>query len=564
MHTIAWHTPRPLWRNALEDGADRTRFHRPEVLRFATDTFMEDLQSLLETDQTRVADLVVRTESWRDPATGWRPLATHEPQAVVKLYQPAHQRFYLVTASLVCQVRGLPDKSVDAAREETTSFVIRRIPINAQGQLLQAGTVGYFEYGWFGPEEGWRKLDDPDRVDLIENIGGDGASSVIHREERLPLFKMGITEERKGDRRRLLAGLIPVAKREEYEAASTEGPSDPPPDPSDDPLGDPRGPLFHAAVVSTLRSLRRGLGNTAGSLTAADGRDVLAFALLDLAELLHDPALAQAWGAVTSGSWSGTDADQQNVFNQLNGFIGSSSVRWRQAIVDVYENRDAILDGARDAENPLDLLVDDLSSSQIQTGIANLVGSAPPPPAPETSIFVTRMDAILASSPPPTREALTGAPPSTGASGEGAVYVVRCVHERPNCQVYGRSPIVSAPTQRFRMASFFDPDAPARPVRINLPVDTSIAGLRKMPKNVSVLMSDQLRKQMDRVKGISALEDEEVGAEPAWTLGMICSLSIPIITICALILLMIIVQLLNIIFWWLPFFKICLPIPLKK
>ena len=41
---------------------------------------------------------------------------------------------------------------------------------------------------------------------------------------------------------------------------------------------------------------------------------------------------------------------------------------------------------------------------------------------------------------------------------------------------------------------------------------------------------------------------------------MICSFSIPIITICALIVLMIFVSLLNIVFWWLPFFRICLPI----
>ena len=34
--------------------------------------------------------------------------------------------------------------------------------------------------------------------------------------------------------------------------------------------------------------------------------------------------------------------------------------------------------------------------------------------------------------------------------------------------------------------------------------------------------------------------------------------------LCALILLMIIVQLLNIIFWWLPFFKICLPLKLSR
>jgi hypothetical protein len=43
--------------------------------------------------------------------------------------------------------------------------------------------------------------------------------------------------------------------------------------------------------------------------------------------------------------------------------------------------------------------------------------------------------------------------------------------------------------------------------------------------------------------------------------GMICSLSIPIITICALILLMIIVSLLDFIFHWIPFFLICFPVP---
>ena len=48
------------------------------------------------------------------------------------------------------------------------------------------------------------------------------------------------------------------------------------------------------------------------------------------------------------------------------------------------------------------------------------------------------------------------------------------------------------------------------------------------------------------------------------SLGMICSLSIPIITICALILLMIIVILLDIIFRWLPFFIFCFPLPKFK
>jgi hypothetical protein len=52
--------------------------------------------------------------------------------------------------------------------------------------------------------------------------------------------------------------------------------------------------------------------------------------------------------------------------------------------------------------------------------------------------------------------------------------------------------------------------------------------------------------------------------DPGWTLGMICSFSIPIITLCAFIVLMIFIQLLNIVFWWLPFLKICLPIPVRS
>ena len=44
-------------------------------------------------------------------------------------------------------------------------------------------------------------------------------------------------------------------------------------------------------------------------------------------------------------------------------------------------------------------------------------------------------------------------------------------------------------------------------------------------------------------------------------LGMICSLSIPIITICALILLFMIVLVLDIICKWIPWFIICFPLP---
>ena len=56
-------------------------------------------------------------------------------------------------------------------------------------------------------------------------------------------------------------------------------------------------------------------------------------------------------------------------------------------------------------------------------------------------------------------------------------------------------------------------------------------------------------------------KDLPVGPKGPCSTGMICSLSIPIITLCALFLLMIMVALLNFIFFWLPFFLVCFPIP---
>ena len=57
---------------------------------------------------------------------------------------------------------------------------------------------------------------------------------------------------------------------------------------------------------------------------------------------------------------------------------------------------------------------------------------------------------------------------------------------------------------------------------------------------------------------------EGEGSTEGWTIGWICSFSIPIITLCAFIVLNIFLSLLNIIFFWLPFLKICIPIPKSK
>jgi len=140
-------------------------------------------------------------------------------------------------------------------------------------------------------------------------------------------------------------------------------------------------------------------------------------------------------------------------------------------------------------------------------------------------------------------------------------------------------PTLSEPSERFRMASFFDPDAPARPIRISLPMDTSPAGLRKHAKGTAFVLSNMLCGQVQRAKGLGFVDlvrqvlpwplhkDIDLGdgggckTSGGVDIGMICSISIPIITLCALLLLMIIVSLLDFIFRWLPWFIMCFPVP---
>jgi hypothetical protein len=162
-------------------------------------------------------------------------------------------------------------------------------------------------------------------------------------------------------------------------------------------------------------------------------------------------------------------------------------------------------------------------------------------------------------------------------------FALRCVFERPMCGEILQPPVVSDRTDVFAMSGFFDPEAPARPIRIGLPLDTSPAGLRKFAKNTAFMISDALCGQIQAIKkmtfgdlvlsvlpwpfhkDLSSKFGKITGCtakgDPA---GMMCSLSIPIVTLCALMLLIMIVAILDFIFKWMPFLIVCFPLPKFK
>jgi hypothetical protein len=159
---IEWTMPAPLWRLTGDPSldAERLKFRTPVILRFTTDTFMDDFHNLLSTEPHRLNEFVAVPETWSSPpgepaaspqksglalilfrarnravarlqARGSQVIgaashaASNDNRIVFKLFQPVHQRYYLVTTCLVCRVLGLPDRKINAGAQEKANFVLR-------------------------------------------------------------------------------------------------------------------------------------------------------------------------------------------------------------------------------------------------------------------------------------------------------------------------------------------------------------------------------------------------------------------------------------------------------
>nr|WP_166180924.1 hypothetical protein [Altererythrobacter segetis] len=110
-------------------------------------------------------------------------------------------------------------------------------------------------------------------------------------------------------------------------------------------------------------------------------------------------------------------------------------------------------------------------------------------------------------------------------------------------------------SEPFRIVPWWDGEGPG--VKINLP---SMDKLRQLKPNVSFAIPPKIGKVLSGDLS-KVLDGEDPGGIE---LGWLCSFSIPIITLCAFIVLHIFLGLLNIVFWWMLWFKICIPIPKSK
>jgi hypothetical protein len=507
---IQWVTASPLWPTA---SAEKAVMQRPALLRFKGDSFMEDLIALLQKTPDQLTEHVAKPESFRVRPVGadadWDP----KKGAPLKLFQPVHGYFYLVAANLVCQVAGLPDHTVNVGRGDKVQFVLR----------LSDGTT---ESAWVTQDDGtkaWKPV--------------TSALAVEKGEDLLPLFPVRFPD---GDRtRNLFVGLVPTSSRETFQAAPTLA-SD-----AASQGEDPRKDEFEARVRRPIEALKAAASSPASLLSQE--QEASMFLLLDFADFLKNQQID-----ILGQTHPNPGDAAYSLYQLLWTTTVDGTTSWLQALIDAWNQRHVINGEQSGTYNPaynlrasyLDALsLDALKSAldALESAVIQALGDYKPPQVPPEPADLPKLD-------------------PSGA----AFYVLRCVYRRPTCRP-PHADLVSPATVPFALAPFFDADAPTRPIRIPLPQDVSIAGLRKFAKNVAFVTTGDLRKKVGSVNDLNnLLKGQTSDGNGGITLGEICSFSLPIITLCAMIVLIIFIILLNIAFWWMPFFRLCFPIPVKK
>jgi hypothetical protein len=596
---VEWTSPATLWDhfNGPTSGAQRRVFRTPAILRFASDSFMEDFLALMKSDPRQMAGLLAVPETWRAPSADVAPpprkeglvgklhaARTHAIRRLearqlpvraetwnhapvenpLKFYQPAHQRYYLVTACLVCRTLGLPDRPLNTSAQERVTFVIRRLRPRVGATAVNPDPAFCDELAFVSGQ--WKNVAQPD--------------SILEGEEKYPLSPL-VYQELDGRRRRILNGLIPVAKRETLVGASVPAAVG---GPAPAPMVDPRQMLLKMEVLGPWASLEdiaiRAQGavqkvtdpipaeKAVAALARANEQiqTVAWYILLDLSKWLHDQILP-LWNAIDAQSAAGLSGPTLTAYNALdnltwNGKTLRAALREIRAFDTKLETVKSPYRADTVAQWPSLAFQFVTAGADGPSGLLNA----------QRADLETKLVAALPSGPMPAMPVRAIA--QINATDFAAPwFTVRCVFERPQCAALS-PPVVSEPAASFLLASFFDSDAPARPIRVAMPADTTPAGLRKFDKNTAFVMSDVMCGQFSAVRSLGFIDlvmavlpwplhqDLNVGGmKPCPDGGMACSFSLPIITICALIVLMIMVKLLDMIFFWIPFFQICLPVP---
>jgi hypothetical protein len=460
------------------------------------------------------------------------------------LYQPVHRVFHLAVIGAVCaDVSGRP--RIDPARIDSAGLVVRK---TKDGRGRDLG-----ELGWLVAKDGSSRWEPPDLWDpherqAVTQLGGR-SSALTYADpdpKRRPQRSTGRSDlderiavlKRRGSARSeavtpmfpispaactaagetLLLGLVPTASRETEQAPEHELPD--------------REELEAGGFFPPLLTV-------AGSEHSVP----LARQLLDVT-VVRDESFADY-----------ADFVREMVISfEIQG-TGPASVRLRGLLQQI----------------PLSFRTSATSEITVRSAYEHLVEAAHVlVDGDRTRSFrmPERWGVITAPQEAALKDAMLGAAQARFAGlaldrarfgDRDASYVVRAYIRVRRDDGCAPELVWSAASPEFKIAPWYDSSPGPRPT-IDLPSPFDIGAIKP---NVTFAVPPVL----SNLLGNNAPEDllDGKGGPPSGIgIMWLCSFSIPIITICAFLLLNIFIKLLNFVFWWMPFVKICIPIPKPK
>jgi len=534
MTLAQWAEPALLWGNQLP-----VNRKTPQLLELTSDDFLPEFLTAMKAspDKKNSSNPVAE-----DFFNKWQ---MKNPNPNFTLYQPLHSRYYLVTASLVCHQAGLPDKEVNLKKGEKTYFVLRRMR-------------GNMEQGW-SDTCGWF------------NIADGKPCEVPSKEEQFPAHPVSVCTGKDGNvlscERKIYYGYIATGNREKYldkqlvkttsspesqikkffEDANKEDNKKRPAD-KQVPV-DYRFDIFDTKVIASWKFL---IDNKDQQKVSKETIQEASFnVLLDLRDTL-ERVLPTVWGVIQANNgntFSATDSrtDQSHeLYEQLNKNIVRDEAPY------------SLLTALREMEDFLPLLQgQDIPDSPHKYNVSGYTSLESLKTAFNDALAEENQPVNIDPANDERARLIENQARPIPVAGVVDTYFVRMAYEYdPECP-----PIYSIESTPFTFARNLEPDAPARLIRIEMP-SIKPRDLRKFRHGVGMQMSPELRKVMDGVHK-DMLKGEGLNDVAGWELGMICTFSIQIITLIAFVVMFIFAILLNIVFWWMAFLKICLPIPKK-
>jgi hypothetical protein len=514
----------------------------PAILQRGDDDFVDAILEELRSDAGR-AGLATN-------------LAAARVGGVLKLFQPVQRQFHVAVLEAVCDAPGFP--RIDPARVESAGMVLRRVQFRRRASdALQRGRSAArvpVREGWMraaGRLRGWVEIDphaeaderhDPSPANrlarkalgppaLARRLAAQAAElpGALLAEDVLPLFLAPpdvCTEAGKT----LYYGLVPTTSSDVSEA------------PGEMPSGfEPGSTAFRNHLMGPLR------GDAA---TLPGGGSAVQPAWRDIADIPPDPGGHQALVTVfvkllrqlaIEFDAFGESAASRALFAELEAIrlplqlrSGETTPRtvtagsFLQACVPVLLERD-----------------DDATRPEMPVAWPALNAAA-------TSRLMAALGAALAER-FKTVQARAGRFDQAGAR-----YQLRAfLRIKPECGCPART-VWSDYSEPFTIAPWYD-GAGAPPVQVQLPDATDRNLLKSLKPNVAFVVPAALNNLLGN-KPDDFMEGNAT-APPSPDLQWICGFSIPIITICAFIVLNIFLSLFDLIFRWFLFIKICIPFP---